>query len=143
MELPHAEDIGHYWQTGSSSPEVWLEKAKKLIEEIGGEIIAEGFGSAQGRAAYMIAFGVSDDKFKVVFPMLPSRTGRELAARRQAATLLYHDIKAKCMTAAVLGSKAAFFSYLMLPDGRTTSELSAPELTGAFPLQLPRGATEC
>ena len=88
MELPYAEDIGHYWQTGSSSPEEWLRKAKKLIEEIGGEIIAEGFGSAQGRSAYMLAFRIGDDDFKVVFPVLPSRTGKELGARRQAATLL-------------------------------------------------------
>lgn len=139
MELPYAEDIGHYWMTSRSSPEEWLGKAKKLIEEIGGDIIAEGFGSAQGRSAYMLAFRINDDDYKVVFPVLPSRAGQELGARRQAATLLYHDIKAKCMTAAVLGNKAAFFSYLMMSDGRVASEYSTPELAEAFPLQLPRG----
>lgn len=139
MDLPFAEDIKHYWQTGSSSPELWIDKAKRQIEEIGGEIIAEGFGSAGGKAAYMMAFRFGGDNFKVVFPVLPSRAGKDLAARRQAATMLYHDIKAKCMVASVLGNKVAFFSYLLLVDGRATSELTNPELSEAFPLQLTRG----
>ena len=139
MELPFAEDIGHYWMTGSSPPDTWIEQAKKLIMGIGGEIFAEGFGSSQGRSAFMIAFKIEDNQFKVIFPALPSRTGKELAAKRQAATMLYHDIKAKCMVASVLGNKVAFFSYLMLADGRTASELATPELPGAFPFQLKQG----
>lgn len=139
MELPYAEDVGHYWQTGSSSPDTWIEKAKRQIEDVGGLINADAYGSMEGRAAYMIAFSIGDDKFKVVFPILPSKSGRELAAKRQAATMIYHDIKAKCMVASVLGTKAAFFSYLMLPDGRTASEIATPELAGAFPLQLKKG----
>jgi hypothetical protein len=139
MELPFAEDIGHYWQTSSSSPDQWIAKTKKLIEALGGNVLAEGFGSVEGKAAYMMAFKINEESFKVVWPVLPSRAGNTMAARRQAATLLYHDIKAKSMAASVLGTKIAFFSYLMLPDGRTTSELATPELSGAFPLQLKRG----
>lgn len=139
MELPYAEDIGHYWQTGSSSPDHWLEKVKKLIVELEGTIVAEGYGSVAEHAAYMLAFKMGGDNFKVVWPVLPSRTGKELAAKRQAATLLYHDIKAKAMTASVLGARAAFFSYMMLSDGRTASELASPELSRKFPLQLGKG----
>ena len=139
MELPYAEDIGHYWQTSQSSPDIWIDRAKKLIESLDGVILAEGFGSVEDKAAYMMAFKIGDDNFKVVWPVLSSKTGKTLGARRQAATLLYHDIKAKAMTASVLGTKVAFFSYLMLPDGRTTSELAAPELSGVFPLQLKEG----
>lgn len=139
MELPYAEDLGHYWKTGSSSPDTWLEMAKKLIREINGEITAEGFGSIGTQAAYMLAFRIGADKFKVVFPVLYSKAGNTIAAKRQAATMLYHDIKAKCMVANVLGIKAAFFNYLMLPDGRTASELATPELSGAFPPQLKEG----
>ena len=84
----------------------------------------------------MIAFSIGKDKFKVVFPVLDSKTGKAVAAKRQAATMLYHDIKAKCMVASVLGAKAAFFSYLMLPDGRTASEVATPELAQNFPLLL-------
>jgi len=136
MELPYAEDIGHYWQTGSSSPDTWIEKAKKQIEEVGGSINADAYGSMGSRAAFMIAFSIGNDKFKVVFPVLDSRSGKTGAAKRQAATMLYHDIKAKCMVASVLGAKTAFFSYLMLPDGRTASEVATPELAQNFPLLL-------
>lgn len=136
MNLPYAEDIGHYWQTGQSSPDVWIARARQLIEELGGIILAEGFGSTEGQSAYMLAFRIKDNEFKVVWPVLPTKSGKINAARKQAATMLYHDIKAKAMTATVLGTKVAFFSYLMLPDGRAASELANPELSEAFPLQL-------
>ena len=136
MNLPYAEDVGHYWQSGSSPPDTWIEKAKRQIEEVGGIINADAYGSMDGRAAFMGAFSIDDNKFKVVFPVLESKAGNNLAAKRQAATMLYHDIKAKCMVASVLGTKAAFFSYLMLPDGRTASEVATPELAQIFPLLL-------
>jgi len=141
MELPYAEDIGHYWETSRSSPDQWIDRTKKLIQDLNGIVLAEGFGSVEDRAAYMMAFKIGDDNFKVVWPVLPSKTGKALAARRQATTLLYHDIKAKAMTASVLGAKVAFFSYIMLPDGRAASELAKPELSQAFPLQLEKGNT--
>ncbi len=136
MELPFAEDIGHYWKTGQSSPDQWMEKTRKLIEGLGGEILAEGFGATSDREAFMLSFTINQDKYKVVWPVLPSKTNSKMAARRQAATLLHHDIKAKAMTSSVLGAKVAFFSYAVLPDGRTASELATPELAEAFPLQL-------
>ena len=136
MNLPYAEDIGHYWLTSQISPDSWMEKSKKLIEDSGGNVTAEGFGSAQDKSAYMMAFSFGDDRFKVIWPVLPTRTGKEAAAKRQAATLLYHDIKAKAMTASVLGHKVAFFSYMLLSDGRTAGEMPTPELAGFFPLQL-------
>ena len=136
MDLPFAEDIGHYWKTGQRSPEQWMELTCKLIENLGGTVVAEGFGRTEGRAAYMLAFEIGEDKFKVVWPVLPSRTGQATAARRQAATLLHHDIKAKAMTASVLGTKVAFFSYMLLYDGRMASSLAVPELAQVFPFQL-------
>jgi len=139
MELPYAEDIGHYWQTSQSSPDQWLERARKLIIELEGNIVAEGYGSMEGHAAYMLAFKIGGDSFKVIWPVLPTRTGKTLATKRQAATLLYHDIKAKAMTASVLGTRVAFFSYMMLSDGRTASELASPELSREFPVQIGTG----
>ena len=95
----------------------------------------EGFGGepTTGRSAYMMAFEIEGDKFKVIWPVLPSKRGNESAARRQATTMLYHDIKTKCLSAVVLGARAAFFSYLLLPDGRTAAEASLPELTEGIP----------
>jgi len=132
--LPYAEDI-NYWKTSKSSPDTWMDKTKRQIKQLGGDVLMEGFGSepTTGRAAFMLGFEIGGDKFKIVWPVLPSKSGNEKAARIQAATMLYHDVKAKCVSAAVLGTRAAFFSFLMLPDGRTASEVSAPELAQAIP----------
>ena len=136
MKPKYAEDIKHYWKTSSSSPDSWMIKARKQIEKLGGTVLAEGYGSSQGREAYMLGFEIEGEKYKVVWPVMPSKSGSLVAARRQATTMLYHDIKAKTISAAVLGVKAAFFSYLLLPDGRATLELATPELSDAFPKML-------
>ena len=135
--LPYAEDV-NYWKTSKSSPDIWMERTKRQIENLGGTVLAEGFGSepGTGRAAYMLAFELDGERFKVVWPVLLSKAGNERAARVQAATLLYHDIKAKCISAAVLGTRAAFFSFLALSDGRTATDIAAPELVRLTPALL-------
>lgn len=135
MNLPDAEDV-NYWKTGSSSPDVWMEKSKREIETAGGTVVGEGFGAElqTGREAYMLAFQLGGDSFKICWPVLPSEDRR--AARRQAATMLYHDTKARCVSAKVLGGRNAFFSFLMLPDGRTAGELVEPEAVLALPDML-------
>jgi len=136
-DLPFAEHV-NYYQTGHSSPDVWLARATTQIEAAGGAVLTEAFGrDSTGRAAYMLAFQIGPDRFKAVWPVLPTKKGgNDLAARVQAATLLYHDVKARCMTAKVLGMRAAFFTYLMLPDGRSATEVAAPELIDAMPKML-------
>jgi len=136
VKLPYAEDVGHYWQTSRSSPDMWIDRAKKVIKDMGGEIIADGFGSTNEQAAYMLAFKFEEQRYKVVWPVLPTYSGKENAAKVQAVTMLYHDVKAKAMTASVLGVEAAFFSYMLLPDGRVSSELAKPELAEVFPKLL-------
>lgn len=134
-----AEDV-NYWQTGQSAPDVWMDKAKRQLEKIGGIVLAEGFGSdIHGRSAYMLQFQIENVVYKLVWPVLPSKTGRVSAARRQAATMIYHDVKAKCVSSQVLGHRSAFFSYMQLPDGRTAVEATVPELTEGIPrMLLPR-----
>jgi len=132
----YAEDIGSYWKTSHrTSPDEWLEKAKREIIKAKGIILGEGFGSEPqtGRAAYMLAFAFKDERFKLIWPILPSRTKNEKAARIQAATMLYHDVKARCMTAKVLGPRIAFFSYLMLSNGQTASQVADVELLESIP----------
>ena len=136
MNLPPAETI-HYWKTSQSSPDKWIERTIKIIKQYNGNVLAEGFGSDNnGYAAYMIGFEMHGEKFKAVWPVLPSDTKNERAARTQAATLLYHDIKGKCISATVFGARVAFFNYLMLPDGRTAIEATAKELTEGIPKQI-------
>jgi hypothetical protein len=125
----YAEDI-NYWKTGRSAPDAWLKKAKAQIVKLGGTVLAEGFGNdvGSGQAAYMLGFEIEGQRFKVLWPVLPSRSGEERSARIQAATLLYHDVKARCISATVLGARVAFFNYLVLPNGRTAAEMTGPHL---------------
>jgi hypothetical protein len=133
-KLPYAETV-NYWETSRSSADSWIDKAKKEISQIGGRVIAEAFGSEPqtGRSAFMLAFDAGGQHFKIVWPVLSSKTGKDKSARIQAATFLYHDVKAKCMVAKVFGVRKAFFEYLMLPDGRVTSDLASDEMANLLP----------
>lgn len=131
-----AEDIGHYWKTSRTSPDIWLARATAQIEEAGGTVQQEAFGRAGDRAAFMISFTVAGEFYKLIWPVLPSKTGDERAARIQAATMLYRDVKARCMSAKVLGVRAAFFNFLLLADGRTAGEVATPELPEMVPKLL-------
>lgn len=131
----YAEDM-NYWQTGKSAPDSWIESARREIVGAGGKILGWAFGAegTTGRSAYMLEFDLDGERFKIVWPVLPTRSGKnEQAARIQAATCLYHDVKARCISAKVLGKRAAFFSYLMLPDGQTVAHATAPELARQLP----------
>jgi hypothetical protein len=132
--IEYAEDL-NYWQTSRSSPDDWIVRAKILITEIGGIVEVEAFGSEleTARSAFMLGFRVGGDRFKVIWPVLKSKSGNLRAAKVQAATLLYHDVKAKCMTAKVFGARQAFFQFWLLPDGQRAVDLSPSELKEAIP----------
>lgn len=138
MAVKYAEDIGHYWKTSTSAPDAWIDKAKTEIRAAGGKVLSEAFGSdAEGRAAFMLMFSFGSEQFRAVWPVLPTRRAQDArAARVQAATMLYHDIKAKAVAAKVHGVRAAFFQYLALPDGRTMAQVSTPELAVTYPKLL-------
>lgn len=126
----------NYWKTSRSSPDTWIEKAIDLIEKFGGTIIASGFGNEGGRAAYLIRFSLEGESFRILWPVLESETGDQFAARRQAATMLHHDVKAKCISAQVLGARVAFFSWAELPDGRVMFQVANADITKAAPKML-------
>lgn len=128
----------NYWKTSKSSPDAWVEKSISLIEQFGGEIISSGFGNevAVQRSAYMIRFKVEDLIYKIIWPVLLSEKGDQMAARRQAATMLYHDIKAKCVSAQVLGARVSFFSWMELPNGQPAFTATNIELLDSVPQRL-------
>jgi len=138
--MPYADEV-NYWKTGTTAPDTWIDNAKKEIARAGGKVLGEAFGRDEsGRAAYMLDFSFGSERFRAVWPVLPVRNPKdERAARIQAATCLFHDVKARCVSAKVLGTRAAFFNYLLLPDGRTAAQLAAPELTTAWPKLLTSG----
>jgi hypothetical protein len=135
VKLPYAEDM-NYWQSSKTAPDTWIEKAKAEIIRAGGKVLGEGFVSegTTGNAAYMLMFGFGLDSFKAVWPVLPTRSGKyQSSAKTQAATMLYHDVKARCVAAKVLGTRAAFFNWFVLPTGQTASEAAAPDLVRMIP----------
>jgi len=139
MDLPYAEDL-NYWKSGTSAPDRWIEDAIDLIENLGGTVLSHAYGAERsGRAAYMINFVIGGEEFRLIWPVLPTKSGKPadaLPAKRQAATMLYHDVKTKCLKAAIFGARTAFFEYLVLPDGRITSQVSNPELSAMTPMFL-------
>lgn len=142
-KLPYAEDV-NYWKSGTSAPERWIELAWKEIKAAGGKPLGNAFGNdmTTGRSAYMLNFSLSGEFFKIVWPVLPTRlrASTDRAAQIQAATMLFHDVKARCVSAKVLGGKAAFFTYLQLSDGRNASEVATPELNSYLPVMFrPQG----
>ena len=133
-DILYAENV-NYWKTGKSSPDTWTDRTRKQIEQLGGTVLAEGFGSEPqtGRAAYMLGFEMGGERYRIVWPVLPSKGNDQRAAKVQAATMLYHDVKARCVSAVVLGVRTAFFSFLMLPNGQTVADVSTPELQQMIP----------
>lgn len=134
----YAEDIKHYWRTGTSSPDAWLDRTKREITDADGVVLRSAYADEHGIAAYLIEFRFIPlpDVYRIVWPVLESRTGNERAARIQATTFLYHEVKSRCMGAKVLGARAAFFSYVVTPDGRTAAQLTTPELSERWPKML-------
>lgn len=128
MNLPYCDEVP-YWKTSRTAPDTWIQKTVDLLRKLGASDISEAFGSSAGRAAYILAFNFTADRFRVVWPVLPPRKPEDgAAARIQAATLLYHDCKAKAVAASVLGPRDAFIGALLLPDNRTVTESSLPAL---------------
>ena len=130
----YAEDVS-YWKTSSSSADSWLDKTVKLIKAAGGRVLTEGFirESGTGRAAFLIEFLLQDNHFKLIWHVLKSRAGDEKAAKVQAATAMYHDVKAKCLRSIWAGARAAFLEWLLLPNGQTAAEAVSPDLLAAIP----------
>ncbi len=142
-EGPYAEEV-NYWKTSPSAPDMWMSRAKREIAKAGGQVLGHGTltdGEA-GRTIFVLTFAFGMDRFKVEYPTLVSKAGNERAERIQAATMLYHDVKARCVSAKVLGYRAAFMSFLMLPGGRTVSQMAVPDLLEGLPrmtIGLPSG----
>lgn len=148
MRLPYAEDL-NYWKTSRSGAGDWIAKTEKLIADFGGTVYMSAKGRGfEGRMGYMIEFAFGDDRFRLVWPILPIRSGYakdEPAAERQAATMIYHDVKSRAMRHAIFGARVAFFEFLLLEDGRIAAQLAPDEmisgmLPAAFGPKLIEGA---
>jgi hypothetical protein len=147
IENLYAEEVGHFWHTSKTPAETWIERTIKLIKDHGGKPLQSLIGADMetGRSAFLLVFQFDQETYKISWPVLKTKTKDEKGAKIQAATLLHHVVKTKLMEAMVLGTRVAFFSFLMLPDGRTASEINAPDIAELFlpkdVKQLPTGET--
>ena len=127
-------DEVNYWKTSTKGAESWLADTKKLIHDIGGKVHTEMVASVDGKTAVMIGFAIEGDNYKVIYPALATRKEADRpAALRQAATAMYYEVKALVVSAKFRGIRGAFHSYLVLPDGRTAGDLTAPQIADAIP----------
>ena len=131
-KLPYAEDIP-YFQTSQSNVDTWLDRTKKMIKDIGGIVRREAFANENNTACYLLHFSIGPDNYEIMWPVLPSRAGKQKAARVQAVTLMHHDVKARCVTAAVFGPRTAFLPFILLPGGKTAMQVTTPELASGLP----------
>ena len=127
IKLPYAEDM-NYWKSGKSSPDTFLSWTEDEIEKRNGVVTLIAKGKHNGRSAYCMDFSIGNDKFKAIWPVLPTKGKDTKAADRQAATMLYHDVKTRCLKVAIFGARYAFFDMLLLEDERTAGQLANNEI---------------
>jgi len=121
VNMPYAEDM-NYWKTSRASAGSWLDKASDFLINCGADVYVIAKAQDKGRAAYMIEFGFEPDRFRVLWPVLESKNGDIAAAERQAATMLYHDIKSRGVRIKLQGIRTAFVDSLLLQNGSTVAQ---------------------
>lgn len=113
----YAEDVGHYWKTSQKSPDAWLSDAKKLIKAIEGIVTKELVGTIGDNSAIMLEFIHQGQIYRIIYNVLPSKTNQEKAAKIQAATMLFHEVKMLVVLAKAQGVRGAFARHLVLGSG--------------------------
>lgn len=130
--LPYAEDQS-YWKTSKSGIESWLDKTEKLIESVNGIIDTRIVGKSGGKEAIMFGFSIGSDHFKILWPVLPTKKETDKsAALRQAATMIYHDTKARLLRIKIFGPRVVFSDWLLLGNGKTIAELNSGDIPTAL-----------
>jgi len=126
----------NYWQS-SRSADAAIKVAITELEKIGGKILTYAYGWQDGRAAHVMTYEIGGLTFRTMWPVLKNHKGEIVdAAKVQAAVAMKHEIKARCVSYKWRGLVGAFGSDLIMPNGRTVAELSAPELLDLYPKML-------
>lgn len=140
MTHPYADELP-YFKTSTVAPDTWVDKAKEEIKRAKGKVETEAFASSEGKEAYLLGFSFGDDKFSIHWPVLKPRNSKDAkAAKVQAATMLYHDVKSRCVSARVMGIRSAFMGYLLMSNGQTADQVSNAEYMMLVPSVLMLGS---
>ena len=94
------------------------------ITKAAGIVTTKAVVETEDRACIFLEFRFAADIFKIDWEALESRKGDRKAALIQAAAMIYHDIKAKVVSAQVKGHRKAFIEYLKLPSGYVVADLA-------------------
>jgi len=122
MELPFAEELP-YWKTSKSGADSWLDKTERLLTEADGRVDVRMIGRQGDLEGIVFGFTLGGDAFKLSWPVLPTRKESDRpAARRQAATMIYHDTKARVGRLRIFGPRVVFADWLLLDGGVTIAE---------------------
>ena len=125
VDIVYGEDLP-YWETSRSQLNTWLGRVKKLLDnpDIKSKYVAFAMAEmASCEGGYMIDFEIQGRLYRIKWPILPSRNGKEGSASIQAITMMHHDIKSRIVTAQVLGPENAFLSYMLLDGNRTVGDI--------------------
>jgi hypothetical protein len=142
--LSYAEGLP-YWQTSKSGVESWIEKIKKEITRypsLKGKVVTEAVMTIDDVSSIVLEFELQGDLFRIQWPVMKSKSGNQRAEKVQAATMIFYDVKARVITALVLGARAAFLSFLLLPDGTVAGTRTSSQLQAQLPtvFLLPEGS---
>ena len=120
-ELPYAEEV-NYWKTGTTAPDTILDNACKEVAKAGGTIMASAIGMMAGKAAIMMQFELGGAVHRITWPILDTSKGdvNTAAARRQAASFVFHDMKARALQFKVIG-QAAYADLRLIPGTNATA----------------------
>lgn len=132
----YADDLP-YFKTSQVVSDTWIDMAKEEIRRAKGKVETEAFASSDGKQAFLLTFAFGEDHYSIQWPVLAVRKSTDAkAAKIQAATMLYHDVKSRCISARVLGVRSAFMGYLLLDNGLTASQVTNAEYMMLVPKVL-------
>lgn len=125
-ELPYAETV-NYWNTGRRDAATWLEDSFNMVHGIGGN--PHGYQINRGNSPCIaMRFDIAGRMYNIVWPILPTKgKNNDKATQRQAATFIFHEVKACVLRAKVLGVERAFIQYLSLGNGLTVQDFAISE----------------
>lgn len=126
MNTIYAEDLP-YWKTSKSGVETWLDRTEKLLTEIKAIVHTRIVGKSMGREGILIGYTINDEEFRISWPVLSTKKeGDSSAALRQAATMIYHDTKARVNRIKIFPPRVVFSDWLLI-EGKTLAESNEEE----------------
>lgn len=144
--IKYYAEQANYFGTSQRAADTWLKIAEKELVTVGGRVLRKAAVEEESHAAFMIEFLLDGDTFRMVYPVMECRkkTPQNFdKAKVQAATFLYHSVKARALDIKILGARVAFGSWLLVDGKRSVADVVRNGSGAALPkmLQTPQNPT--